>query len=185
MIRAIFGSRRGLLRLLRDEVAWWRAPARTVPVPWPAVRRLVVVCRGNICRSAFGAAVARSFGVSAISFGLDTDRGKPADPGMVEAAHRLGYDLRGHRTAPIGDYVPEEGDLMVVFEFDQLRQLRARWPKAIIRPLGRWAQPPRTYIHDPYGNTSAFYSRSCELIASATRSLVDALGCAGRPGIER
>jgi protein-tyrosine phosphatase len=155
-----------------------------MPVAWDAVRRLVFICRGNICRSAFGAAVARSLGVSAMSFGLDTRRGGPADPGMREAARRFGHDLGGHRTAPIDDYAPLEGDLLLVFEMAQLRQLQLLRPEAIIRPLGRWARPPRAYIHDPYANSRAFYSRTCRIIETATRSLVDELRRARCTGTE-
>jgi protein-tyrosine phosphatase len=172
MIRALFGSRKGLLRLLGDELAWHSLTERVAPVAWPYVRRLVFVCRGNICRSALSAEVARSLGAPAVSFGLETERGKPADPGMLAAARHLGFALEGHRTSPIADYAPLDGDLLAVYELGQLQQLRARLPEADIRPLGRWARPPRAYIHDPYGNTPEYYDRSCRLIAAATTALV-------------
>jgi protein-tyrosine phosphatase len=172
MIRTYFGSRRGLLQLALDELHWWSGAGRGPQVRLESVRRLVFVCRGNICRSGFAASVAQSLDFPSISFGLQTEPGKPADPGMRAAAEAVGYDLGAHRTAPIAVYEPAVGDLLAVFELDQQRQLHTLFPSTMVAPLGRWARPARTYIHDPYGAPAAFYARSCAVIESATRSLV-------------
>lgn len=172
MIRTYFGSRRGLLQLALDELQWLSGAERGPQLRLEAVRRLVFVCRGNICRSAFAASVARALDFPTSSFGLHTELGKPADSGMRAAAKEIGYDLGAHRTAPITAYEPEPNDLLAVFELNQLRQLRERYPSAMVAPLGRWAHPPRTYIHDPHNTPAAFYARTCAVIESATRSLV-------------
>jgi protein-tyrosine phosphatase len=172
MIREHFGSRSGLAKLLIEELRWLTGVDRAAPIELRKISRLVFVCRGNICRSAFAAEVARALQFPAVSYGLDTRKGKPADPGMVAAARSLGHDLSLHTTLPLDEYEPLDTDLVAVFELSQLRQVRDRLPRSMSVPLGRWAKPARTYIHDPYMSAPAFYTRSCELIESATRRIV-------------
>jgi protein-tyrosine phosphatase len=172
MIRSLFGSRRAVLRLVTQEWNWLTRPRRGAIWPQQPVRRLVFVCRGNICRSAFAGEVTRRLGVPAVSYGLDTVLGKPADQGMTSAAETLGYDLREHRTTPIDAYVPQPGDLLIVFEYGQWLAVRSRYPNTPVLPLGRFAVPPRTYIHDPYRSTAAFYERTARLVERATIELV-------------
>ncbi len=172
MIREHFGSRRGLARLLIEEMRWLTGAGRSSPVRLSQVERLVFVCRGNICRSAFAAEVSRTLNFPAVSYGLDTHTGKPADPGMLAAARSLGHDLSAHTTSRLDEYEPQPTDLVAVFELSQLHQVHERLPDSMSAPLGRWARPARTYIHDPYMSLPEFYRRSCEVIQAATRRLV-------------
>jgi protein-tyrosine phosphatase len=172
MIKSTFGSRRGLLALVREEAQWWLGPDRATSVSLDGVTRLVFVCRGNICRSAFAAEVSRSIGFPAVSFGLRTQHGHHANAGMVAAASLRGHDLSNHRTSPIASYEALKGDLVVVFELSQLQQVKQLVPNAAVMLLGRMARPPRTYIHDPFGTTPEFYNRSSGLIESATKRLI-------------
>lgn len=172
MIREHFGSRRGLARLLLEEMRWITGAERASRVVLHDVLRLVFVCRGNICRSAFAALVSRSLNFSALSFGLDTHSGKPADAGMREAARSLGHDLSEHRTSQMDEYQPQDGDLIAVFELGQLQQVRTLLPDVMSAPLGRWARPARTYIHDPYMSLPEFYRKNAQTIEAATRRLI-------------
>ena len=54
------------------------------------VRRLVFVCKGNICRSPFAEAVARAAGADAVSYGLDARDGLPANPSAIRTARKFG-----------------------------------------------------------------------------------------------
>ncbi len=172
MIRERFGSRRGLARLVLEEMQWLTGAGRTAALRLSEVSRLVFVCRGNICRSAFAESVSRAQGFDAVSFGLDTHNGKPADTGMTAAARSLGHDLSAHQTARIDRYQPAAGDLVLVFELGQLQQVRALLPSARSVPLGRWARPARTYIHDPYMSIPEYYRKSAETIDAATGRLI-------------
>jgi protein-tyrosine phosphatase len=120
-----FGSRRGLARFLRHQLGWWLRLGRLPAAQLEGVTRLVFVCRGNICRSAMAEAVARTLDFPACSFGTRTHLGKPANPGMAEAAARLGYDLSGHRTTPLEQYDESAGDLVLVFEPGHLDELQS------------------------------------------------------------
>jgi protein-tyrosine phosphatase len=168
-----FGSRRGLARFLRHQLGWWLRLGRLPAAQLEGVTRLVFVCRGNICRSAMAEAVARTLDFPACSFGTRTHLGKPANPGMVEAAARLGYDLSGHRTTPLEQYDESAGDLVLVFEPGHLDELQSgvgrEWQ---VELLGAWAQPRRAYIHDPFDGTAQYYARVARLIEVAVVNLV-------------
>lgn len=69
------------------------------------MRKLLTVCLGNYCRSPFAQmALARRGGtaVTVRSAGLISKwRDQPANPSMINAARRLGYDLSLHRAQQI------------------------------------------------------------------------------------
>src|SRR4051812_36705278 len=70
-IQARYGRRAGwvrhhLARTLDRFGAFF--PLRRIP--WTEVERLVFVCQGNICRSAYADALARRAGLRSVSFGL-------------------------------------------------------------------------------------------------------------------
>lgn len=153
MIRARFGTWRGGVRLALSygQVALGMA---AILAPDPArVRRLVFVCQGNICRSAFADHLARQAGARVASFGLSTTRGIPAHGPAIVAARSMGQDLSAHRAARVEDFVPEPGDLLLAMEVRQLHRLAAR-PALVAVPrslLGLWADPVMPHLHDPFG----------------------------------
>lgn len=155
---ARFGTARGLARLMLSYAQAAALP-RAVRHPDPAsVRRLVFVCHGNICRSAFAEVAARAIGLEAASFGLSTYAGAPAHPPAVAAAARLGYDLSAHRALPAADFDPRPGDLLFAMELRQLARLAAD-PRLAGVPrtlLGLWAAPPLPHLHDPFGLDDAY-----------------------------
>jgi protein-tyrosine phosphatase len=137
------------------------------------VTRLIFVCKGNICRSALAESVAASVGFPACSYGFQTHLGKPANPGMVEAARAAGFDLSGHRTTPLSEHEALQGDLILLFEAGHLPELDGLIDKTAPRSLlGMWAAPPCPYIHDPYGTSSAYYEKAANTIRTATLNLV-------------
>lgn len=163
MIARQFGTARGLARLMLayGEVALGRAAQRP-PADPDDVRRLVFVCHGNICRSAFADALARKAGLNTASFGLSTSSGKGAHPPVVEAARDRGHDLAAHRTTCLADYAPMPGDLLLAMETRHLRKLAAdarlaHLPRLL---LGNFIRPPLPHLHDPY-TLSDGYMRVC------------------------
>jgi len=67
-------------------------------VTWEAMKRLVFVYDGNICRSACAEAKVRGMGLQANSFGLDADRSSRADGVAVSVAGARGADLSMQRS---------------------------------------------------------------------------------------
>lgn len=168
-----FGTLRGLVRLglsyaeLATGLAPTKAPAKR------SVRRLVFVCHGNICRSAFAQAVAQREGFRTAGFGLSTTTGQPAHPPVSAEAARRGLPLDDHRTTALGDFAFEPGDLLLVMEVRQLKRLRAnpsltRLPRNL---LGRFATPPVPHLHDPYMIDAAYLPTCLDRIERAVVNL--------------
>jgi len=168
-----FGTSRGLVRLVLAHGQTALGAAKIVTPARESVRRLVFVCQGNICRSAFAEAVARRRGIACCSFGLSTTSGIGAHPPAIEVAGRLGVDLRPHRATAREDYAPREGDLLLAMEVRQLDRLAAD-PRLAALPrslLGLWATPRRPHLHDPYSLSDAYMQTCFELIDTAVAAL--------------
>ncbi|HEX7820093.1 MAG TPA: phosphotyrosine protein phosphatase [Sphingobium sp.] len=173
MIAARFGTLRGLVRLLlaHGELALGRGAVSVGPPD--AVRRLVFICHGNICRSAFADVAARRAGLAVTSFGLSTDSGKPAHGPAIDAATRLGHDLSAHRATMMSDYVPQQGDLLLAMETRQLRRLAAD-PRLGALPrslLGLYTRPRVPHLHDPYSLSDAYMETCLARIETAMPAL--------------
>jgi len=163
-----FGTARGLVRLLLSY-----AQVLAIPRADPSkARRLVFVCSGNICRSAFADALARQLGARAASFGLRTTGGMRAHPPVALSAWRRRVDLGSHLTQTVGAFVPEPDDLYLVMEVRQIGMLREdpRFAHASIDLLGRYAGFP--HIHDPFELDASYVETSLDRIDRAVRKLV-------------
>lgn len=173
MIQRTFGTFRGLIRLgiSYGEVVLGMSATRQ-PVA-SEVKRLVFVCHGNICRSAFADVVARDLGMNVASFGLSTDSGKTAHPPVIAEAARRGIDLTAHRTTRVEDFKPEPGDLLLAMETRHLRKLAANGAVAALPRvlLGRWANPPFPHLHDPYELNPAYLLVCLDRIEAAVKRL--------------
>lgn len=169
-IDGTFGTSRGLVRLALSfgQTALMR---RADPA---AARRIVFVCQGNICRSAYAEAVARAAGMRAASVGLSTTSGLSAHPPVIAAARAMGVDLSLHRTIAIGDFAVEPDDLLLAMEVRQVAKL-ARDPRtagAAADLLGRYAGVP--HLHDPYRLNDRYLRVCLARIDRAVRALADA-----------
>jgi protein-tyrosine phosphatase len=170
----LYGGRRGYLEHVRTRALYsLGAYRRARDIEWAAVRRLVFVCKGNICRSPYASARARLLGVPSASFGLDAGEGAPADPVALRAARSHGVDLSAHRSARESCRITDD-DLLVVFEPSQLAEIRRRYADRMLRVtlLGIWAQPIRPHIQDPYGRSDRYFLRCFSIIDANLAELV-------------
>lgn len=163
------GCKRGYLRHVRavaeEQVGMLRPFAR---VEWDRVERLVFVCRGNICRSAFASAKARALDVPSDSFGLEATSGTAADPVASRTARRLGVSLDEHRARRAAEVALGPGDLVVAFEPRHARTLAvaAQAGGAQVTLLGQHlGTAGRPHIEDPYGLGDEYFGRCFELIS--------------------
>lgn len=169
-----YGTHRGLVRLLLSYGEVHLGDLRNVRNPdLSKVRRLVFVCQGNICRSCFAEAYARSLGCEAGSCGLATSGGVPAFGLAIETAARHGVDLAGHRSKSIADFGFRGGDLLLAMEPRQMRRLR---PLALPTDtqaslLGLWSAPPRPHIHDPHTLGPEYFDTCFGVVRSAVDRL--------------
>ncbi len=151
-VTRMFGTPRGAVRLALSygEVALGLAPL--IAPKRDAVRRLVFVCHGNICRSAYAEALARRAGFAAASFGLSTTSGVPAHPPLAAMARDRGISLDRHSATAASDFEAREGDYLLAMEVRHLRRLAgnerlAKVPRGL---LGSHAHLPLPHLHDPY-----------------------------------
>ncbi|QJQ33141.1 phosphotyrosine protein phosphatase [Sphingomonas lacunae] len=169
-----FGSFRGMIRLAIS----YAQLAMVARPDLARVERLVFVCRGNICRSAFAHALAASLGFPVASFGLRTATGRPAHDPVIAEAKRRGFDLASHSALAVEEFEPAPGDLYLVMEYRQIGELRALAPFAStpVDLLGRYGGRP--HLHDPYGLGAAFTTTSLGDIDRSVRALIGAIGAA-------
>ena len=171
----LYGGKRGYLEHVRSRAMYAFGAYRSARnIEWAAVKRLVFVCKGNICRSPYASARARLLGVPSASFGLDAAEGAPADPTARRTACSRAVDLSAHRSARREAYRITDDDLLVVFEPSQLAEIR-RWradrmPRVTL--LGIWAQPIRPHIQDPYGRSDRYFQRCFSIIDANITELV-------------
>jgi len=112
-----YGSRRGFVRTWLSRLLYMTGSYKPYKdVEWGSVGRLIFVCKGNICRSAYAEALVRSLGVEALSCGLNTRSDLPANDRAKEVASTRGVSLEVHRTTPIEECTPLKNDLFIAME---------------------------------------------------------------------
>lgn len=179
-----FGTTRGLLRLLLAyaELATGRLHAFRLRNP-AQVRRVVYVCLGNICRSAYGEKIARRYGLNAASLGLSTSTGAASPTEAIDAARRQGVDLDAHRALAWGDFTVCPGDLFLVMEVRQAHELRRRLGNRSdvqVCLLGMWCAPVIPHLHDPFSLSPGYFDTCFARVRQATLRLNRALSDSAR-----
>lgn len=138
------------------------------------VRRVVFVCLGNICRSAYAQRVAARLGMPSASIGLSTCTGATSPDAARNAARRAGEDLSGHRATDLRDFTVLPGDLLLAMEPGHARELTRRFGNRSdvqIALLGMWCAPPTPHLHDPYTLSDAYFDTCFARIREATHAL--------------
>lgn len=169
-----YGSRRGFVRTYWHRFRYYLGAYRQYEnIDWSRVERLVFVCKGNICRSAYAEIVARSLGVNAVSCGLDTIEDAPANESAERAAVRSGYSLQGHQTQPMMYLQLRSTDLLVAMEPWQAAYLNRHLKREhVYTLLGMWSNQNLPHIQDPYGAVDAYFDVCFAHIRSGVKTLV-------------
>jgi len=169
-----YGSRRGLLRTWKHRVLSGFGKYKAYSdIEWERVERLVFVCQGNICRSAFAESVAKAKGVKAVSCGIDTVVGAPANAMAIEISAKRGYDLSAHHTKPVQSLVLERSDLLVAMEPWQAEYLQDNFGSGhVCTLLGLWSKPVTPYIHDPYGSSPDYFDKCFTYIEQSVTEML-------------
>lgn len=147
------------------------------------MNRLIFVCMGNICRSPLAEAVARA---QLVQHGLDSvftvvSRGThayhldlPADPRAQALAEQHGLALAAHRSRLLQPDDFQRGDLLLVMDRQNLRDVRAKAPPHAvgrIRLLMDFVSSPGADIPDPYYGEAADFERALGLIEQGVLGL--------------
>lgn len=158
----------------------------TAPLP---VRRVLMVCTANICRSPTAEAVLRyrvqwaglQDRIIIDSAGTRASAGQsfPADPRSIAHAARRGYDLTGLRSRPLLNADFAHFDLIVPMDRTHLVHMEAMTPpvvRARIRLLMSFAPPgDGDVVPDPYGGGAAGFEHVLDLVELACGGLLEYL----------
>lgn len=179
-----FGTWRGLLRLLLAYVELASGRIERFRLRHPnRVRRVVFVCQGNICRSAFAAGVAYAAGLEVASVGLATTTGASPPESALRAARRQGVEIDTHRSCDWQDFTVLPGDLLLVMEIRQAHHVRRRIGRrndVQLALLGMWCDPPVPHLHDPYSLSDGYFDSCFARVRQAVRRLLPVLPQAHR-----
>lgn len=141
------------------------------------VERFVFVCRGNVCRSPYAEAVAKSLGFQAISCGVSVTTSAPAETMAVRAAFLRGRDISRHLSRSIFDVSLTKTDCLVVMDPSQLpvAQKLAIAARCQVTLIGLWLNPCKVEIFDPYGSTLFNFNKCFTEIDDSMINLVRVL----------
>lgn len=173
-VKKKYGSKKGLLRFFvyttLMQLGFYNAQKQ---IKFSAVRRLIFICQGNICRSPLAEAVARREGFETDSFGLNCSDDHSADPRTIAFAENIALNLKEHRTRHINHYKPEEGDLLIGMEPCHSRKLFMLFGTQVpITLAGLWIANSTPYIHDPYNTCDEFFHHCECMVVSAVNSII-------------
>ena len=168
-----YGSIRGFLRTKKYLFLYYIGRYKKYQnINWQDVKRLVFVCKGNICRSAYAEAVAKSLSVDAVSFGIDTVDQKPADADAIYSADKKGVKLDNHRTTSFASFEFKPGDLFVAMEPSHLDFLEHSHAHSIPMTLaGLWGATTSPHIEDPYGKSPAYFANCFDYLESSVYAI--------------
>ncbi|MGH7071949.1 MAG: ATP-grasp domain-containing protein [Acetobacteraceae bacterium] len=150
----------------------------------PAI--VIMLCRGNICRSPVAAELLRRDlstsrpDLIVVSAGMLPREGAQSPPAAVLAARRFGVDLTMHRSNYLADEAAEKATLVVAFDRRNIDDLRGRNPALLAKTvmLGSFLRGlhRQREIRDPDGADIATFERAYATIEAGVRGLADAIG---------
>lgn len=170
-----YGSNKGFIKTYWYSMCYWLGRYNKYKqIDWNNIERLVFVCKGNICRSAFAETVARRIGIDAISCGLHAVENAPANEKAIRTAQCMGYDLSMHRTTPIMYPVLKKTDLLIVMEPLQSHLIKFYLARLhYVTLLGLWVKPVHPFIYDPYGSSPEYFRNCFNYIEKSVYALAD------------
>lgn len=145
------------------------------------INKIIFVCKGNICRSAFAEYLMKSITISKLfsieSCGLNVDKRMPAPFATIITAKKFGLDLGCHLSKGWEMCELEDADLILAMEFWQYRKLVELFPnkKENIALLLEFAPFPENLlcnINDPYGQSEKTFEKCFSKINRSIKAMV-------------
>jgi protein-tyrosine phosphatase len=130
----------------------------------------LIVCYGNINRSAFAAALARDRGRRAArGGGFYPAEDRPAPAATVVCAARHGVELAAHRSRVVSREDLAAAPAIFVFDLENIARLAVRSPRALARThlLGALDDDPQVLIADPHARSRSVLEQTIARIARA------------------
>lgn len=160
----------------------WRRRAARETLRTRALRSILVVCHGNICRSPVAAALLRQAlgpaGIRVESAGF-IGPNRPSPPAAVATAARHGVDLSDHRSRLLTADLVRSAELIVVMDAAQRREVCDRFgrsPRDVLLLGDLDPQPIATRtIRDPVEQPLEVFEESYARIERCMRELARAI----------
>ena len=159
---------------------------------WSKVDRLVFVCLGNINRSAYGEAKARSLGMNSISYGIDADETKGASAEAIRNGGSRGIDLTPHGCRSIYNIELQAGDLILAVEPAHMHAIESALATnnthglpLQLTLLGIWSLSPSPFIQDPICRSDIYFGSCFDRIDEAIYRIKSEIEKAKRNGQSR
>jgi len=158
---------------------WRRRRGGPPPLPDGPVGSVLVLCKGNVCRSPYAEAALRRRApeLEVASAGLAAGGGDPAHPSAIRVAAARGVDLSAHRTRALAGLADRPWDLCLVMDGAQSTACARRLPALAgrVRVLGDWLPDPPFGIADPWGLPDEVFERTFQRLDAAVDALLAAL----------
>jgi len=141
---------------------------------------ILVVCKGNICRSPLAEAYLKrqvenhGLPVTVYSAGLETSFGKPAHPLAQVVGTQGGLSLEKHATQPLHKDQVERADMILVMEWPQRNRLVKLYPQAKEKVflLRQFYDQSVLEVADPYSGTVEDFQTCFSMMKQACDVLV-------------
>jgi protein-tyrosine-phosphatase/predicted ATP-grasp superfamily ATP-dependent carboligase len=173
-------ARRSIERRIESTPWARRRTARRIVARTRVAKRILFVCKGNICRSPFAELYARECapaGIQLSSSGSYRTPNRPSPEVGISVAREHGINLMEHRSRVLDSGQVHEADLMLTFDRQNFDEVRSAYPQLRDRvfPLGVLGDGPGLDIADPFGGDAEKFRHVCAAIVVAVTRLCAAL----------
>ena len=171
-----YGRKKGLVRHITALAQYNTGKLKQFDdIDFSRVKRIIYVCKGNICRSAFAEFKTLSIGFKAASGGLAVVNRDPADQMASQVAQERGIDLSDHFSKNIRSLDVDESDLLVTFEPWQAESVAAivEGSHAQVTLLGLHSKVKRPHLEDPYSLSKEYFQTCFSVIEQGVMGMVD------------
>ncbi len=188
---SLFDLARSAKRSLTTVLNLWRYRVLVNRQVFPkAVRSILVVCKGNICRSPLAEAylkcLVEKHGLATLvqSAGLETSFGKPAHHFAQVVGTQEGFVLGKHATQPLHKDQVERADMILVMEWQQRSRVIRLYPQARQKVflLRQFYDQSVREVADPYSGTLEDFQTCFTMIRGACDVLVARMLPANKQG---
>lgn len=175
------GVARSMKRAVNEALDQWRYRSLVNRQAFPnPVRAILVVCKGNICRSPLAEAYLKhqveKHGLPIVieSAGLETSFGKTAHPLAQAVGTQGGLLLTQHATQQLHKEQVERADMILVMEWRQRRRMLKLYPQARQKVflLRQFYDQSVREVADPYSGTLEDFQTCFSMIKQACDVLV-------------
>lgn len=149
------------------------------------MKKILIVCLGNICRSPTGEAVLKHLAQQkGVSLEVDSagtigfHAGNPPDPRSVKVAEQRGHSFKGIRSRQVTMQDFDDFDLILAADNHNLADLTAICPAHLHYKLAlflQYGEQDTFEIPDPYYGGSQGFDTVLDLIEAASHTIINKL----------